>query len=148
MARLVLGEHRDDGRASYQISVTVCSTCGAGQQRAGGELIPVGADIVAMANCDGQHLGHIAPLAANENAVPAAVRTDEADSATARHLPWGASPGAIPHADGAHAHATPDHASATPDHAHGGATLLIKKDASGRVHFYHGDGTRTVKRVS
>ncbi len=84
MARHVLGERRDDGRSSYQIALNVCAACGAGQQQAGGELVPIGTEVVAMAQCDGQHLGHIT-LAANENAVPAHVGAmaagDEAEDA-------------------------------------------------------------------
>jgi hypothetical protein len=38
-----------------------CAACGAGQQRARGELVPVGSAVIAMAHCDGQHLGHIPP---------------------------------------------------------------------------------------
>jgi hypothetical protein len=76
MARHVLGQRREDGRASYQIALGICSACGTAQQRAGGELIAVGADIVAMAHCDGQHLGHIPARAANENALPIQRRTD------------------------------------------------------------------------
>jgi 5-methylcytosine-specific restriction endonuclease McrA len=68
LARIALGGPRDDGRASYQISISVCPECGRGHQLAGGELMPIDADIVAMAHCDGQHLGRITPLAANQNA--------------------------------------------------------------------------------
>src|SRR6187399_2965627 len=39
MARQVLGGPQDDGRASYQIAVTVCPSCGSGQQHASGELV-------------------------------------------------------------------------------------------------------------
>ena len=48
-------------RASYQIALSVCPECGRGYQHANGELIPVSAEVVAMAECDGQHLGVIAP---------------------------------------------------------------------------------------
>ena len=71
MARQVLTGPGDDGRASYQVSLTVCAACGSGGQQAGGELVPVGAEIVAMANCDAQHLGPLLPRAANENACAA-----------------------------------------------------------------------------
>jgi 5-methylcytosine-specific restriction endonuclease McrA len=57
MARHVLGGPRDEGRASYQIALCVCSECGRGRQQASGELVPIGAEVVAMADCDGQHLG-------------------------------------------------------------------------------------------
>jgi hypothetical protein len=64
MARHVLGGPEDEGRASYQIALSVCPECGKGHQQACGELVPVGAEVVAMAECDGQHLGTIAaPLA-------------------------------------------------------------------------------------
>jgi hypothetical protein len=61
MARHVLEGPRDDGRASYQIALSVRQECGRGQQSASGELVPVGAEIVAMAECDGQHLGCVTP---------------------------------------------------------------------------------------
>ncbi len=80
MARHVLGERREEGRASYQIALTVCSACGTGQQQAGGELVAVGADVVAMAHCDAQHLGQFT-LAANENALPDRAQTDAITSA-------------------------------------------------------------------
>jgi 5-methylcytosine-specific restriction endonuclease McrA len=67
MARQVLGGPRDDGRASYQIALSVCPACGQGRQQASGELVPVGADVVAMADCDGQHLGPIQGRGAGES---------------------------------------------------------------------------------
>jgi hypothetical protein len=67
LARLALGGPRDEGRASYQIAVTVCAACGHGQQLASGELVPIGLQIVEMAHCDGQHLGRVAPHAANDS---------------------------------------------------------------------------------
>jgi 5-methylcytosine-specific restriction endonuclease McrA len=57
MARLVLGGPSDEGRASYQIALSVCPECGNGHQQASGELVAVSAEVVAMADCDGQHLG-------------------------------------------------------------------------------------------
>jgi hypothetical protein len=57
MARHVLGGPSDDGRASYQVALSVCPECGRGGQQAGGELVPVGAEVMAMADCDAQHLG-------------------------------------------------------------------------------------------
>jgi hypothetical protein len=68
LARLALGGPRDEGRASYQIAITVCAACGQGHQPAGGELVPIDPDIVAMAHCDGQHLGSIPPHVANDAA--------------------------------------------------------------------------------
>jgi len=68
LARLALGGPRDEGRASYQIAVTVCAACGRGHQPASGELVPIGSEIVAMAHCDGQHVGHVMPVVANDSA--------------------------------------------------------------------------------
>jgi hypothetical protein len=63
MARHVLGGPREEGRSSYQISLTVCGACGSGAQTATGELVPVDAAVVEMAECDGQHLGELLPSA-------------------------------------------------------------------------------------
>jgi 5-methylcytosine-specific restriction endonuclease McrA len=73
MARHVLGGPRDDGRSSYQVVLSVCGACGGGAQRAGGEVVPVDAAVVAMAACDAQHVADLLPRgdefrAANENA--------------------------------------------------------------------------------
>jgi hypothetical protein len=69
MARHVLGGPGDEGRASYQIALSVCPECGTGRQQASGELVPVGAEVVAMADCDGQHLGPLPASATNEGPV-------------------------------------------------------------------------------
>ena len=60
MARTVLGGPRDEGRASYQIVLDVCSACGAGRQQASGGLVPVGPDVLRMAHCDAQHIAALA----------------------------------------------------------------------------------------
>jgi hypothetical protein len=54
MARRVLEGPKDEGRASYQIHLSVCERCGAGEQRGGGEDIPVRPVVVEMAECDCQ----------------------------------------------------------------------------------------------
>jgi 5-methylcytosine-specific restriction endonuclease McrA len=87
MARQVLGGPGDEGRSSYQISLSVCGVCSAGAQAAAGELVPVDAAVVDMAKCDGQHLGQLLPLAAapgpaNENASLDAAPTGGADRRT------------------------------------------------------------------
>jgi hypothetical protein len=81
MARHVLAGPRDDGRASYQVSLSVCAACGRGSQLAGTEAVPVGADLVAMAACDAQHIGHLLPRAANENGTAQTVATAPTDPA-------------------------------------------------------------------
>jgi Holliday junction resolvase RuvA-like protein len=67
LARQVLGGPEDSGRANYQIALSVCPACGSACQQGGGELVPVGAHILAMAHCDGQHLGSL-DVPANQNA--------------------------------------------------------------------------------
>jgi hypothetical protein len=57
MARQVLGGPSDSGRSSYQVSVTVCERCRQACQQSSGERLEVGPEIVAMAECDAQHLG-------------------------------------------------------------------------------------------
>jgi hypothetical protein len=69
MARHVLGGPGDEGRASYQIALSICPECGKGHQQARGELVAVGAEVVAMADCDSQHLGPLAPTIASEGPV-------------------------------------------------------------------------------
>jgi hypothetical protein len=58
MARLVLGGPKDSGRASYQIRVSICDVCKRGAIEGKGELVAVGPEIVEMAECDAQHIGH------------------------------------------------------------------------------------------
>jgi hypothetical protein len=57
MARHVLGGPADDGRASYQVELSVCEHCKRARQLASGELLDVSAEVVAMAHCDGQNIG-------------------------------------------------------------------------------------------
>jgi hypothetical protein len=58
-ARHVLEGPKEEGRSSYQIAFTVCEQCGKGMQLGRGELIEVAPEIVEMACCDAQYLGHI-----------------------------------------------------------------------------------------
>jgi hypothetical protein len=69
MARSVLGGPRDEGRASYQVVLSVCPHCRSGQQHANGGLVPVDPDVIRMAHCDCQEIGSIVeqdPLPAND----------------------------------------------------------------------------------
>jgi hypothetical protein len=75
LARQILAGPRDEGRAAYQVALTVCEVCGRGWQQGRGELVEVGPEIVEMASCDGQHLGRV-------------VSDDRAD-ATSRDRPRG-----------------------------------------------------------
>jgi hypothetical protein len=59
LARHVLQGPKEEGRSSYQIAFTVCEQCGKGMQHGRGELIEVAPEIIEMACCDAQYLGHI-----------------------------------------------------------------------------------------
>jgi hypothetical protein len=56
MARHVLGGPADEGRASYQVAITVCEACQRAMQTGRGEAVEVSADAAAMARCDAQVL--------------------------------------------------------------------------------------------
>ena len=76
LARRALGGPTEEGRASYQIAMTVCDTCSRGWQAGHGEQVAVGPEIVEMAECDAQHIGntHVGtPARATQN-VPMPVK--------------------------------------------------------------------------
>jgi hypothetical protein len=56
LVRYVLGGPTDEGRASYQISLSVCEDCGRAFQRGRGELVEIDRAMVETAGCDSQHL--------------------------------------------------------------------------------------------
>ena len=57
MARQALGGPGQEGRAGYQVAMTVCECCEQGYQQVRGELVPVGSEAVERALCDAQHIG-------------------------------------------------------------------------------------------
>jgi hypothetical protein len=59
LCRQSLGGPRDDGRSSYQMALTVCEHCRRGMQQGRGELVEVSREIVEMAACDAQDVGHV-----------------------------------------------------------------------------------------
>jgi hypothetical protein len=61
LARTVLEGPRDEGRSNYQVALTVCESCRRGQQQERGELFEVPPEVVEMAECDAQHIGHVDP---------------------------------------------------------------------------------------
>jgi len=58
LARCALGGPVDEGRAGYQVALTVCEACKKGWQEGRGEQVLVGAEMLEMAACDAQHVGH------------------------------------------------------------------------------------------
>jgi len=59
LCRQALQGPKDAGRSSYQIALTVCEVCRRAKQQGRGELIEVGPEVLEMAECDGQHIGHV-----------------------------------------------------------------------------------------
>ncbi len=56
IARTVLQGPNDDGRASYQIAMTVCRVCERGWQDGAGEVVEVAPEVVEAAECDAQRM--------------------------------------------------------------------------------------------
>jgi hypothetical protein len=80
MARHVLAETADDGRASYQLAVTVCESCARATQTGCGEPVVIDPEIAAMASCDAQSLvpsiaSGARPRRASQTIPPAVRRT-------------------------------------------------------------------------
>ncbi|MEO8185135.1 MAG: HNH endonuclease signature motif containing protein [Deltaproteobacteria bacterium] len=83
LARSVLAGPRDEGRASYQMVLSVCPECGSGRQHATGGLVPVGPELIRMAHCDAQHVGPLTeqhPLPANDLQPPPGQRQETEDA--------------------------------------------------------------------
>jgi len=59
LCRAALEGPDDPGRSSFQIGVMLCERCGRATQQGHGESFEVGPEVVAMAACDGQHIGHV-----------------------------------------------------------------------------------------
>jgi 5-methylcytosine-specific restriction endonuclease McrA len=71
IARRVLGGPSDEGRASYQVSVSRCDECGRSRIDAGGTSHPVDQVVAEMALCDGQLLEPEAGARIPASAIPA-----------------------------------------------------------------------------
>jgi hypothetical protein len=59
MARHVLGGPTDDGRASYQIALTICEACARATQTGLGEALQISPEVAEMASCDAQQIKRI-----------------------------------------------------------------------------------------
>jgi hypothetical protein len=59
LARNTLGGPNDQGRANYQIAMTVCETCRRGWQESRGDQVEVAAEVLEMARCDAQCVGRV-----------------------------------------------------------------------------------------
>jgi hypothetical protein len=66
-----------DGRATYQIALTVCRRCDQAWQEGGGVQVPVDAETLERARCDAQHIGALdgdAPERAHQDIPPSVDR--------------------------------------------------------------------------
>ncbi|MEQ9073443.1 MAG: HNH endonuclease signature motif containing protein [Sandaracinaceae bacterium] len=71
------GGGADETRSRHQIALTVCECCEAATQDANGEQVPVGPEVVEMAECDAQVIGRVDISAGYERAsqvIPPAIR--------------------------------------------------------------------------
>ena len=71
------GGDADETRSRHQIALTVCECCKAATQDAIGEQVPVGPEVVEIAECDAQIIGRVDISAGYERAsqvIPPAVR--------------------------------------------------------------------------
>lgn len=59
MARQILEGPKDEGRAGYQVAMSVCPECARGVIEARGEQVQVGPEVIEMACCDAQHIGDV-----------------------------------------------------------------------------------------
>jgi hypothetical protein len=76
-ARTAADPAAHDGRATFQIAVTVCERCGQGWQDGGGQAIPISAAAVDRAQCDAQEIGALdaaQPARATQDIPPATAR--------------------------------------------------------------------------
>src|SRR5688500_16298038 len=48
-----------EGRAAYQVAVTLCEDCGRGWQDGAGDVIEVAAEVIDHARCDCDHIGSL-----------------------------------------------------------------------------------------
>lgn len=59
LSRQALGGPTNAGRASYQLALTVCEKCQTASHDGPGEVVPVDAAVLEMAECDHQHIGSV-----------------------------------------------------------------------------------------
>ncbi|MBN4050264.1 HNH endonuclease [Desulfobulbus sp. AH-315-M07] len=155
MARQVLGGPKEEGRANYQVSISVCERCEQSYQLGRGRELPVSDDVVEMARCDAQDLGrvgdtHVGTAKRVSQTVPPATKR----AVMERHHRRCAVDGCR-NATFLDVHHTTPRAEAIdhdPDKlivlcgAHHRAThrgsLIIEGDASGGFRFFHADGSR------
>jgi hypothetical protein len=155
MARHVLGGPTDDGRASYQIALTVCEACERATQTGLGEALQISVEVAEMASCDAQQIpGERQPPAGvrpqrSSQTIPSVVRR-----AVLLHDQHCCQVPGCRHAtfvDVHHLRAREDGGGHDLDNlltlcgAHHRAChrgdLLIEKGASGGLNFRHADGT-------
>jgi hypothetical protein len=87
MARWVLGGPDDPGRSNYQVAVLVCESCGQGFQQCRGEAVPIGEEVLEMALCDAQHIGHVGAPAGESASPPTGTHVGKARKRATQSIP-------------------------------------------------------------
>jgi hypothetical protein len=153
LAASVLGGSGDEGRAAYQVAMTVCARCGDGKQEACGEAIAVTSTVVERACCDAQHIGPANPEPGTRRratqTIPPAIRREVLRRHGGRCAVSGCTHSTfveVHHLDRRSEGGTHDPKRLIPlcsaHHAaeHDGR-LIIEGDAVSGFRFYHGDRT-------
>jgi hypothetical protein len=154
IARQVLGGPKDEGRAPYQIALSVCESCGQGWQDGRGERIAVDEVVLEKARCDAQHIDtHVGAPHERKPAsqsIPPATRRLVLRRDHGQCVVDGCTAGTFldvhhidPRAEGG---SHDPNRLATLCSAHHDAThagrLLIEGDATEGMSFFHADGSR------
>jgi hypothetical protein len=150
MARHVLGGPKDEGRANYQVALTVCEDCKQGKQQGRGELVDVPPEVVEMAMCDPQRLGstHVGRPKRAKQDIPPSVRRSVLRRDHRQCVVPGCRNGTF--VDIHHIERRADGGDHQPDNlvtlcaAHHRAThrgQLILAGTAAKLRFYHPDGT-------
>lgn len=154
MARQVLEGPRDEGRAGYQVAMSVCPKCNRGSVLARGEQVEVGPEVVEMASCDGQRLeepvsAHVGGGARATQSIPPAIRRQVMRRDGGRCQVPGCQ--CSVYVDVHHIRLRSEGGTHDPEHmvvlcaAHHRAvhrgTLLLEGNVSGKLSFRHADGT-------
>ncbi len=74
IARTVLQGPSDDGRANYQIAMTVCRVCERGWQDGAGDVVEVAPEVIEAAECDAQRISMTHVGKATQTIAPATRR--------------------------------------------------------------------------
>jgi hypothetical protein len=134
LARHVLTGPVDEGRASYQVELTVCEQCQRAIQTAHGESLEVATEVAAMARCDGQRIA-----SANSKDAHVGVSHDEGTNRKRRRSPRAKQD--VPPAVRREVLRRDRHRCQVPGCTHANFVDVHHGSVSGGLGFQHADGT-------